>query len=343
MKGLSALWSSVILRSYGWKPTDKVVRYEKNPILTAKDIPYEATLIFNAGVAKFRGKYVMAFRDDFRYGVGRRLHTHIGLALSDDGIHFSPQPVPFIRYEDVHSDEVGRMYDPRLIVIEDVLYMCFAQDTKHGLRGGVARIFDDLTGYEIISLSVPDNRNMVLFPEKINGKYMRLERPMPVYSRGGRELFDMWASSSPDLVFWGDSKLILAQEEVPFSNCKVGPAAPPIRTSDGWLVLFHAVKKDCRLLKNGWERRWKKIYCAGIMLLDPVDPTKVLGVYQEPLLMPEAPYERTGGFRNNAIFPCGMVAEENGEVKIYYGSADTVTCLATAKIKDLIGLCLGKK
>ena len=232
------------------------------------------------------------------------------------------------------------MYDPRLTVIDGELYLCFAQDTKHGLRGGVARIADDLSSYEILSLSVPDDRNMVLFPEKIDGKFVRLERPMPVYSRGGKELFDTWIGFSPDLKYWGENSLLLPQEKVPFSNCKVGPAAPPVKTEKGWLVLFHAVRKDGRLFKNGWEKKWKKIYCAGIMLLDLEDPTKVLGVCKQPLLMPQASYELYNGFRNNAIFPCGMILEENGEVKIYYGSADTVTCLATAKADDLIALCL---
>ncbi len=345
MKGLSALWTKLILHSYGWKSTDKITRYENNPILTAKDIPYEATLIFNAGVVRYKGKYLMAFRDDYSYDKlnKRRLHTHVGLATSDDGIHFTPHDKPFIDYNEIHQGEVERMYDPRLTVIDDELYLCFAQDTKHGLRGGIARINDDLHSYEILSLSVPDNRNMVLFPEKINGKYCRLERPMPIYSRAGKELFDTWISFSPDLKYWGESSLLLPQEKVSFSNCKVGPAAPPVKTDRGWLTLFHAVKKDGRLLKNGWERRWKKVYSAGIMLLDLNDPTKILGIYNQPLLMPQAPYELYNGFRNNAIFPCGMVAEDNGEIKIYYGAGDIVTCLATAKTDDLVDLCLNGK
>lgn len=99
------------------------------------------------------------------------------------------------------------------------------------------------------------------------------------------------------------------------------------------------MKKDARLMKNGWERKWKKVYCAGIMLLDLEDPSKVLGICKEPLLMPEASYELYNGFRYNVIFPCGMV-EENGMTKIYYGAGDTVTCLATAKTENLIRLCL---
>jgi beta-1,4-mannooligosaccharide/beta-1,4-mannosyl-N-acetylglucosamine phosphorylase len=104
---------------------------------------------------------------------------------------------------------------------------------------------------------------VLLFPEKINGTYCRLERPMPVYSIGGRELFDMWMSFSPDLIRWGNSRLVLAQEDVPFSNCKVGPSAPPIRTEKRWLTLFHAVKKDARLIKKRLGKKMEKSVLRG--------------------------------------------------------------------------------
>jgi beta-1,4-mannooligosaccharide/beta-1,4-mannosyl-N-acetylglucosamine phosphorylase len=127
-------------------------------------------------------------------------------------------------------------------------------------------------------------------------------------------------------------------ENVPFANDKVGPAAPPIKTKKGWLTLFHSVDIDPSRGKNGWEDFWRKRYCAGIMLLDLENPAKVLGISKVPLLAPETKYERDG-FRNDVIFPGGMILEDTGEVKIYYGAADTVECLATAHVDDLIGLC----
>jgi beta-1,4-mannooligosaccharide/beta-1,4-mannosyl-N-acetylglucosamine phosphorylase len=188
-------------------------------------------------------------------------------------------------------------------------------------------------------MTTPDNRNMVLFPEKVGGKYVRLERPFPVYSRGGRDRFDIWMGCSPDMRYWGDHALVLAVEEVPFANDKLGPAAPPVKTRKGWLTTFHAVDRDESRGKNGWEPAWKKRYTAGIMLLDLNDPRKVIGMSKEPLLAPEAEYETDGGFRNHVIFPGGMILEDSGEVKIYYGSADTVECLATAHVDDLLKLC----
>ena len=135
------------------------------------------------------------------------------------------------------TPEIQRIYDPRLTVLEGRCYLCFAMDTAHGLRGGIA-VTEDFEKIDILSLSVPDNRNMVLFPERINGRYLRLERPFPVYSRNGVDRFDMWISRSPDLRYWGDSQLLLAVEQVPYANDKVGPGAPPIRTSKGGLRYF---------------------------------------------------------------------------------------------------------
>lgn len=215
--------------------------------------------------------------------------------------------------------------------------MCFAVDTKHGIRGGIATT-ENFKTFDIKHMTAPDNRNMVLFPEKIDGKYVRLERPFTVYSRGGADRFDIWISKSKDLVYWGESELLLAVEDVPFANDKIGPAAPPIKTEYGWLTTFHSVDIDQSRGKNGWENSWKKRYMAGIMLLDLKDPTKVIGMCKEPLLQPEARYEREG-FRNDVIFPGGMILEDNGEVKIYYGAVDTVECLAMIHLNDLIKLC----
>ncbi|MFA4943757.1 MAG: glycoside hydrolase family 130 protein [Lentisphaeria bacterium] len=311
-------------------------RHAANPVLTAKQIPYPATLIFNAGVAKFQGQYVMVFRNDFgREGDPQFDGTNLGVATSPDGIRWSVRPKPSFKIDD---PEIRRIYDPRLTVIDGRAYICFAMDTNHGVRGGIG-VTEDFDQFEILSLSTPDNRNMVLFPETVGGKYVRLERPFTVYSRG-RDRFDIWSGASPDLRHWGDHHLVLAVEQVPFANDKLGPAAPPVKTRKGWLTTFHAVDIDPERGKNGWEPAWKKRYTAGIMLLDLENPHKVIGLCQRPLLAPEdAAYEHTGGFRNDVVFPGGMLLEDSGEVKIYYGAADTVECLATAHVDDLLRLC----
>ena len=156
----------------------------------------------------------------------------------------------------------------------------------------------------------------------------------------GKDRFDIWLSKSPDLKYWGETELVLGVEQVPFANDKIGPAAPPVKTKYGWLTTFHAVERDETRGKHGWEPRWTKIYYGGIMLLDLKNPAKVLGVCKTPLIAPELLHETAEGFRTDVIFPGGMILEDNGEVKIYYGASDTVECLAIADAEELAKLCL---
>jgi len=352
--------------------TTTPLRHSRNPLLTASDVSYPCSLLFNAGVVKYQGKYVMVFRNDYGARSGeeyqRRLEagekpfvgTNLGIAYSEDGVKWSVQSEPCIDLAkarkvmapmmDNPEANLWRFYDPRLTVLDGKVYMCFAVDTEQGVRGGVA-ITEDFDRWEILSISVPDNRNMVLFPEKIGGRYARFERPVNAF--GGNFLTgsqaQMWQSFSPDLRHWGDSRFVLNSDRLGWANDKMGPGAPPIRTEKGWLTAFHAVTRDDTRGKNGWEGQWPKIYRAGLMLMDLERPWKIIGMAEEPLLSPETWYE-TGedvpadsdfeGFRNHVIFPGGMILEDDGEVKIYYGAADTVECLATAHVDDLLALCV---
>jgi beta-1,4-mannooligosaccharide/beta-1,4-mannosyl-N-acetylglucosamine phosphorylase len=319
------------------KSASIVKRHPGNPILSAEDVPYNSALVFNAGVAKFKGCYVMVFRNDFGSIEKKRLDgTNLGLAFSEDGIRWEVQPKPCFELSD---DDIRWVNDPRLAVIEDRCYMTFAIIGRHGIRGGIA-VTDDFETFEILHTTLPDNRNLALFPEKIDHLYFRLERPFANYLRTSQDRFDIWLSESPDLKHWGNPRLLLKAEDISFCNDKIGPGPPPLKTDKGWLVIFHSVDVDQNRGKNGWEKKWDKRYTAGVMLLDLENPAKIIGISNEPLLVPEADYEVSGGFRNNVIFPCGNVPEENGEIKIYYGAADTVECLATANVDDLLKLCL---
>jgi beta-1,4-mannooligosaccharide/beta-1,4-mannosyl-N-acetylglucosamine phosphorylase len=322
-----------------------ITRYPA-PVLTCKDVPYESTLTFNAGIARANGKYVMLFRND--YGCTRKewenegkkfKGSNIGLAYSTDGIKWDVYPRPVL---ELVNEEVRRVYDPRITYVDGHYYVCLAVDTWHGVHGGICKT-DDFINFEFLSVSVPDNRNMVLFPEKINGKYIRLERPMPVYSRGGRDRFDIWISESPDLIYWGNSKLLLGCEDVPFCNDKIGPGAPPIKTDQGWLTIFHSVDIDPARGKNGWEKTWIKRYVIGIMLLDLQDPSQVLGMCKLPLMVPEGHMELEEGFRTNALFPCGMILDDEGKIRIYYSAGDAILRMAYADLNDLLALCSEKR
>ena len=319
------------------------------PILTPADMPYESTLVFNAGVTKFNGKYIMVFRNDYGTNPEKFLKercfpaTSIGVAISDNGID-NWEVRPFHLFDSPKTKIetngwVGRYYDPRITVIEGKPYLCMASDSKRGIQGVIAEVDDNFEKVNIISYSAPNNRNMVLFPEKIGGMYVRLERPMAMYSDDAY-CFDIWCSKSPDLKYWGEIKNMTRHDKMPFSNDKMGPAAPPVKTEKGWLATFHCVETNPEWGKNGWEPQWCHRYMAGIMLLDLEDPSKILGMYKKPLLAPDMPYETDEGFRQNTIFPGGMILEDDGEVKIYYGASDAYECMCTAHVDDLIKLCL---
>lgn len=318
-----------------------VTRHPRNPILTAAQMPYESELVYNAGVVKRgEGDYAMLFRSDFgpHEPDKKAPFFRIGYATSSEGVEWSVYPSPVITGDGV---EIESCYDVRVTPLEGRYYATYAEHTKHGDRAVLA-VTDDFVRFETLDKTVPDNRNNVLFPERIGGVYYRLERPFPIYSRDGKERFDIWISESKDLTYWGKSQLLLRVEDVPYANIKVGGGSPPIRTESGWLCLFHAVDEDPGRGQNGWEKEWKRRYSVGVMILDLDNPRKLVACSQKPLMTPTAQYEISGGFRNNVLFPTALVPESGGLVKIYYAAADTVVCLATANLSDLIDHAFGR-
>ena len=255
------------------KTSPVITRYAGNPILSKADIPYEADLVFNAGCTRHDGRYVLMFRNDYgrHLGPGQVEKRALGIAFSDDGYHWTAQPAPV----DVARNPFFRTaYDPRLVTLEGQVYTCFCFN-EHGTRGAIA-VTEDFQQWEMVSTTQPGNRNLVLFPEKIGGKYYRLERPME-FLYGGEERFDMWISASPDLRYWGDYRMLLSVDDVPWANMKIGPSTPPLRTEQGWLVLFHAVDIDKSRTWGRWQE-WCQRYTVGIMLLDLEDPTRIIGM-----------------------------------------------------------------
>ncbi len=302
-----------------------VHRYENNPILTKNDFPYDTVAVFNPGVVKQGSKYMMICRCE-----DSSFNRYMWVAESYDGIKFTPRLHPLempkgdmIFDEYVHATK--SYWDPRITYLEGKYYIVHAADVTNGAscQLGLFEIdenFEKLVWRGLIS--EPDNRNGVLFPEKINGKYYRLDRPN---DNGG---FDIWCCSSPDLIHWGNPRRVLAKERLGWGEKKIGPGAVPIKTEAGWLCIIHGVRRQCT----------DEVYSLGVMLLDLEDPTKLIGYSARAILAPEMPYELLGQSMN-VVFTNGAVAEDDGTVKIYYGGADQVICLAIANINDLIESC----
>jgi len=299
-------------------------RHPGGPILHGSDFPPHARVsrVFNSGVIKHRGRYVMACRVE-----DRALRDTIWIADSDDGYSFTPRPAPI----DVPAHDpgwreytAGMYYDPRITEIDGTFYLVHAAHSGHGCRLSLMRTQDFETFDWMGFISETDNRNGVLFPAKIGGLYARFDRP-----NTGGNFGDIWLSYSPDLIFWGKSECVLRNAEVKWAWTKIGPGAVPIRTSEGWLNIFHGVRTQCAQ---------HYVYCLGAALHDLENPAKVIAVCKEAILEPEEDYELTGQ-TPSVVFTSGAVVEDDGEVKVYYGGADTVQCVATTSIGELLYAC----
>jgi beta-1,4-mannooligosaccharide/beta-1,4-mannosyl-N-acetylglucosamine phosphorylase len=254
------------------------------------------------------------------------------MAESQDGIHWKAWDKPLkIVY---HGEELLWCNDARLTVLDDKLYLSFCYNCAHGERPGIA-VWKGGCEFETVFLGVPQQRNMILCPEKINGRYWRLERPAVLY--GGT--FNIWVGFSPDLRHWGDQELLLGVEDVPFANVKIGGGPPPVRTAKGWLLFFHAVDEDpSRKIVYPDGTAWDRRYTAGAALYDLNDPTRLIAMTKQPILVAETEYE-TGNiekfWREDVVFPCGAVLENDNLLRLYYGAGDYSTCMATLSLDDL--------
>jgi len=299
-----------------------VRRYSGNPILTKQDIPYKVETVHNAAVVKYDGCYIMLFRSHLDTG-----RSIIGIADSDDGFNFTARPQPFMTPSTdspFAEYEKFSVEDPRITYLEGAFYITYSAYSEHGVRIGLAKTTDFQSVERLGFITQSDCRNVVLFPEKIKGLYVRLDRPHTEIVP-----WSVWISYSPDLLHWGGSKLLIKPVEYHWDQMKIGPGAPPIRTNKGWLNIFHGV----------FPTMDGAVYRLGVALHDLNDPVKVLGVADRWILQPEDPWEVTG-YVHNVVFTCAAVPENDGTVKIYYGAADTVVCVGTAVLDELVELCL---
>jgi len=299
-----------------------IKRYQKNPILTRKDVPYPVATVHNAGVIRFNGRYIMIFRSHKLNG-----RSILGKAESEDGFNFIVDEKPFMvpATEGVFKEyEEYGVEDPRIIFLDGEFLITYSAYSRNGVRIGLAKTTNFKSIQRISLITEADYRNVVIFPEKFNGLYARLDRPHSEISP-----WSIWISYSPDLIYWGESKLIMKPCQYHWDEMKIGPGAPPIKTPRGWLNIYHGVFPTM----DGC------IYRLGVALHALNDPSKIIAVGDDWILQPEEPYEVTG-YVHNVVFCCGAVPEEDGSVKIYWGGADSVMCVGTAIVEQLVDHCL---
>jgi beta-1,4-mannooligosaccharide/beta-1,4-mannosyl-N-acetylglucosamine phosphorylase len=296
--------------------SDVVWRYSRNPIITRDAVP-GANSIFNSAVVPFNGAFAGVFRCD---NTARDMQIHAG--FSDDGIHWriEPQRIQFV----CDDPEIGQFvygYDPRVCWIEDRYWVTWCNG-YYGPTIGVAYTYDFRTFYQLENAFLPYNRNGVLFPRRINGKYAMLSRPS---DRGHTPFGDIFYSESPDMIHWGHHRFVMAPVGG-WQSTKIGAGPTPIETPEGWLLIYHGVLTSC----NGF------VYSFGAALLDLEKPWKVIYRTRPYLLNPREYYECVGDVPN-VVFPCAaLVDPPTGRMAIYYGGADTVTCLAFAYLHEVV-------
>ena len=315
-----------------------MIRSESNPIVVGKDIPAinpsleDVSSVFNPGAIMFEGKYLLMLRVQNR---GR--HTYFVMAESENGIDYKVED-KIVNFEGLENLglTLHHMYDPRITKIEDEYYIMFAMDVEDYCSLGLART-NDFQKFEFMGIvSDKDVRNGVLFPEKINGQFYRLDRPNTAQVEGGPLSGNsIFLSKSKDLIHWERTDLI-AKGINHYWDEMVGSGPPPIKTRKGWLHIYHGI-----------AMHYGPIYQAGVMLLDLDDPSKVISRGTQNILEPRELYELVGQVPN-VVFPSGIIAEEfddegfateKSEVKVYYGASDTSVGLATSTVEKLIKQC----
>lgn len=310
-------------------------RHPNNPIITREQIPeisphlIDVSSVFNPGATRFQDKIILLLRVQNR---GRE--TFLLMAESINGIDFniSDELVHFRGIESIFETSY-HIYDPRITRIQNEYFILFAMDLASGCHLGLAKT-DDFHSFEFIGMiSKEPTRNGVLFPEMINDSFLMLDRPNKVHLDGGPQTGGtIVLSYSQDLRTWRSSRPVFSGRSHYWDEL-IGPGPPPIRTRQGWLLIYHGI-----------AMHYQPIYQAGVVLLDLEDPSHVKNRGKYNILEPREMYETVGQVPN-VVFPSGLVVEEydtegfaklKSQVFLYYGAADTSVCLAVSTVEALV-------
>ncbi|MGB9792620.1 MAG: glycosidase [Thermacetogeniaceae bacterium] len=321
--------SVVVQESKEYPPAGQLKRYPGNPILSPKpEHPWESKYVLNPAAFRLEDKVYLLYR-----AFGDDQISRIGLAVTDGYrvLERLPEPV----FVPQGEKEKKGVEDPRVVIIDDWIYMLYtaydgviAQISFAGItvEDFLNRRFDRWVRKGYVFQDIWD-KDSILFPEKIGGKYViyhriepgiwvtrldRLEFPAP------REKHSIIAGPRPGRMW---------------DSLKIGAGAQPLKTKYGWLLIYHGVDRE-------------RVYRLGVMLVALNNPERLLYRSPNPILSPETDYE-TGKIGDvwvpQVVFTCGAVPAENkevldadDEVLVYYGAADTYVCLATGKVGELI-------
>lgn len=302
---------------------DLFQRFAGNPILTVADWPYPANSVFNCGATLLpTGETLLLCRVEDRRGI-----SHLSVAKSANGFtQWSVTSHPSLAPdESPDSDELWGLEDPRIVYIPEmeqyaVTYTGFGVGGP-GVKLALTKNFVD---WETVgSVMPPEDKDASLFPVRFGDRWAMIHRPVSAMSGTA----DMWISYSPDLRHWGDHKVMLqARRGAWWDANKIGLSPPPIETKEGWLILYHGVRRT----PSG------SLYRVGAALFDLENPGLLVRRGAEWIFGPEEAYERTGDV-GDVVFPCGyVIASDADTLRMYYGAADTSIAVATASIQNIL-------
>lgn len=327
----------------------RLKKYSDQPILSPDPRhDWENLVATNPGAwyDKESGEVLLIYR---ACGDDEDHHVNLGLAKSKDGFHFERVcDKPLLERVDGAWDG-GSIEDPRVVKFGEYYFITYAavpygpgrywelpkrrlpeglpdeapyilkeNDTRTGLA--ITKDFKQFYRPGYLTDPMYDDRDVIIFPEKVNGKFVTLHRPMQwVGEEYGTEAPAIWMAFCDDLFEHKDLKL-LAKAEYDW-ECKIGGSAPPIKTEDGWFMLYHAVGPDSQ-------------YRVGAMLLDLENPLKVTHRLPEPILVPEYDFECVGLYKG-ICFPCGNIVKD-GTLFVYYGGADQYVGVATCEFAEIL-------
>lgn len=295
-------------------------RCPDNPIISPLDMPFQAAAVLNPGATQQRDEVVLLLRVEDNAG-----YSSIHVARSKNGVtdwQIEAEPLlrhgePNWRYEQWGCEDARITY----LAEEKRWYITYTAYSSTGAAVALARTTDFAEAERIGLIFSPNNKDAVLFPRKFDGRWAVLHRP----DAGGIE--HIWSAFSPDLVHWGEPHCVLPElAGAAWDSLKVGAGPPPVLTEQGWLLIYHGVKAYGGQL----------VYRAGVALLEKDRPHKAVARSRNWLFQAEAPYELSG-LTPNVVFPTGLIVRGD-ELWMYYGAADSCTCLATAKLDDVLAL-----